>query len=111
MVCQDADSGAGRADGADGEADYELCVSVELGAVGTEECVGAVGREQQERAQRGSAVEKTSKIKSEYFFCKADFSLLCNRKPVLREIWKYTLTELEVYYDGAVSILLRKWGY
>ena len=76
-----------------------------------EECIGTVGREQQERAQRGSAVEKTSKIKSEYFFCKADFSLLCKRKPVLREIWKYTLTELEVYYDGAGSILLRKWGY
>ena len=111
MVRADADGGAGTADGADGEADYELCVSVELGAVGTEECIGTVGREQQERAQRRSAVEKTSKIKSEYFFCKADFSLLCNRKPVLREIWKYTLTELEVYSDGAGSILLRKWGY
>ena len=111
MVRGDADGGTGGADGADGEADYELCVSVELGAVGTEECIGTVGREQPERAQGRSAVEKTSEIKSEYFFCSAEFSFICRRKPVLREFWKYTLTELEVYSDGAGSILLRKWGY
>ena len=42
MVCTDADGGLGTEDGADGEADNELCVSVELGALGTETGIGAV---------------------------------------------------------------------
>jgi hypothetical protein len=41
----------------------------------------------------------------------AEFSLLCRRKPVVPGIWKYTFTELEVYFYGAGSILLRKSGY
>ena len=42
MVCTDADGGLGTEDGADGEADNELCVSVELGALGTEAGIGLV---------------------------------------------------------------------
>jgi len=39
----DADGGTGTAVGADGEADRELRVSAQHGAVGTETAVGAVG--------------------------------------------------------------------
>ena len=42
MVLTDADGGFGTEDGADGEADNELCVSVELGALGSETGIGAV---------------------------------------------------------------------
>ena len=42
MVLTDADGGFGTEDGADGEADNELCVSVELGALGTETGIGLV---------------------------------------------------------------------
>ena len=42
VVLTDADGGLGTEDGADGEADNELCVSVELGALGTETGIGAV---------------------------------------------------------------------
>ena len=42
VVCTDADGGPGTEDGADGEADNELCVSVELGALGTEAGIGLV---------------------------------------------------------------------
>ena len=43
VVCSDADGGSGTDDGADSEADRELCVSVELGALGTETGIGFVG--------------------------------------------------------------------
>ncbi|MBO7581207.1 MAG: hypothetical protein J6T38_06795 [Bacteroidaceae bacterium] len=42
MVLTDADGGLGTEDGADSEADNELCVSVELGALGSETGIGLV---------------------------------------------------------------------
>ena len=42
MVLTDAGGGLGTEDGADGEADNELCVSVELGALGSETGIGLV---------------------------------------------------------------------
>ena len=43
MVCTDADGGTGAADGADGEADRELCVQEQHGTVGAEVGGAAVG--------------------------------------------------------------------
>lgn len=42
MVLTDANGGLGTEDGADGEADNELCVSVEHGALGSETGIGLV---------------------------------------------------------------------
>ena len=47
VVCTYADGEAGAADGADGEADYELCLSAQSAFMGTETAIGTGGPEQQ----------------------------------------------------------------
>ena len=52
VVCTDADGGSGTEDGSDGEADRELCVSVELEALGTER-VGGFVEDEQRKGEKG----------------------------------------------------------